>query len=76
MGLSPERDIEEYWMTTYKRGVDYFTVRENIGKNRWQQIDLKLYILFLKDPDNKTKESPFNKIATLSDTIRDRFRLY
>ena len=29
-----------------------------------------------KHPDNKTKESPFDKIATLSDDIRDRFRLY
>jgi len=29
-----------------------------------------------KHPNNKTKESPFNKIATLSDTIRDRFWLY
>ena len=30
----------------------------------------------LKHPNNKTKESPFNKIAILSDAIRDRFRLY
>jgi len=76
MGLSPERDIEEYWTTTRKRGVDHFIVRENMGKNRWQQIDSKLHISFPKDPDDKTKESPFDKIATLSDTIRDRFRRY
>jgi len=66
----------EYWITTHKRGVNYFTIRENMGKSWWQQIDLKLHILFPKDPNNKTKESPFKKIATLSDTIRDCFRLY
>ena len=76
IGLLPERDIEDYWTTTCKKGVDYFTVRENISKDRWQQIDLKLYISFLKDPNDKIKESPFNKVATLSDTIRDSFRLY
>ena len=47
-----------------------------MSKDWWQQIDSKLHISFLKDPNDKTKESPFNKIATLSDTIRDRFRLY
>jgi hypothetical protein len=76
IGLLPERDIKEYWTTTYKKGVDYFIVRENISKNRWQQINLKLYILTLKPPSDETKESPFNKIATLSDTLYNRFRLY
>jgi len=76
MGLSPKLDIEKYWTKTHKRGVNYFTVRKNISKNRWQQIDLKLYILFPKHLNNKTKESPFNKIAILSDTLRDRFQLY
>jgi Transposase IS4 len=35
IGLLLERDIKEYWTTTHKRGVDYFTVRENMGKNWW-----------------------------------------
>jgi hypothetical protein len=76
MGLLPERDIKEYWTTTRKKGVNHFTVRENISKNWWQQINLKLYISALKLPGDETKESPFDKIATLSDTLRDRFRLY
>jgi Transposase IS4 len=76
IGLLLERDIKEYWTTTRKKGVDYFTVRENMSKDWWQQINLKLYISFLKVPDDKTKESPFEKVATLSDTIRDYFRLY
>ena len=76
MGLSPERDIEEYWTTTRKKGVDHFTVRENMSKNRWQQIDSKLHISTPKLPGDETKESPFDKIATLSDTLRDRFWLY
>jgi len=76
MGLSPERDIKEYWTTTRKKGVNHFIVRENISKDRWQQINLKLYISTPKLPGDEIKESPFNKIATLSDTLRDRFRLY
>jgi hypothetical protein len=36
IGLLPERDIKEYWTTTRKKGVNYFIVRENISKNRWQ----------------------------------------
>jgi len=76
IGLLPERDIKEYWITTRKNRVNHFIVRENISKDWWQQIDLKLYILTPKLPSNETKESPFNKIATLSDTLRDRFRLY
>ena len=36
MGLLPERDIKEYWTTTYKKGVNHFIVRENISKNWWQ----------------------------------------
>ena len=63
-------------MTTRKKGVDYFTVRENMSKNQWQQIDLKLHISTPKLPGDKTKESLFNKIATLSDTLHDRFWLY
>jgi hypothetical protein len=76
MGLSPESDIKEYWTKTRRRGVDHFAVREHISKDRWQQIDSKLYISLPKHPDNKTKESPFHKIATLSDTLRDCFRQY
>ena len=76
MGLSPESDIEDYWKKTCRRGVDYFTVSEHMGKNRWEQIDLKLYISLPKHLSSKAKESPFDKIAILSDTLRDRFRLY
>lgn len=47
-----------------------------MSKNHWQQIDLKLYISLPKDPSSKIKESPFDKIAILSDTLRDRFRQY
>ena len=47
-----------------------------MGKSWWQQINLKLYISFPKDPDDKIKESLFKKVAILSDTIRDYFRLY
>ena len=36
IGLLPELDIKDYWKTTYKRGVNYFTVRENMGKSCWQ----------------------------------------
>ena len=76
MGLLLGRDIEEYWTTSRKKGVDYFAVRENISEDRWQQIDSKLQVLTPKIPGDKAKESPFDKIATLSDTLRDRFRLY
>ena len=76
MGLLPERDIEEYWTTSCKKGVNYFIVRENISKDWWQQINLKLYVSIPKLPDDEMKESPFDKIATLSDTLCDRFRLY
>jgi len=76
MGLSPEKDIEEYWTTSRKKGVDHFTVRENISKDWWQQINLKLHVSTPKLPSDETKESPFDKIATLSNTLRNRFRLY
>ena len=33
IGLLPERDIKEHWMTTYKKEVNYVTVRENISKD-------------------------------------------
>ena len=59
-----------------KRGVDYFTVRENISKDYWEQIDLKLYISLPKDLSSKAKESPFNKIVTLNNTLYDCFRFY
>ena len=74
--MNSEKNIKEYWTTFRKKGVNYFIVRENISKDWWQQINLKLYILILKLPSNKIKESPFNKIATLSNTLRDRFWLY
>jgi hypothetical protein len=76
IGLLPERDIEKYWTTSRKKGVNYFAVRENISKDRWQQINSKLHVLTPKIPSDKAKESPFDKIATLSNTLRDRFRLY
>jgi hypothetical protein len=76
MGLSLELDIADYWKKTRRRGVDYFAVRENMGKTRWQQIDLKLHISIPKHPDSNIRESPFDKITTLSDVLRDRFRLY
>ena len=76
MGLSPKVNIKEYWIKTCKKGVDHFTVRKNMGKNCWQQIDLKLYISFPKHPNNKIKESPFNKIAALNNTLYDYFQLY
>ena len=76
MGLSPESDIADYWKKTRRRGVDHFAVRENIGKSRWQQIDLKLHISIPKHPNSNIRESPFDKITTLSDILRDRFRLY
>ena len=76
MGLSPESDIEDYWKTTRKRAVNYFAVREHMSKTRWQQIDSKLHISFPKGPGDPAKESPFDKVITLSDTLRDRFRQY
>jgi len=76
IGLSPESDIQDYWKTTRRRGVNHFAIRENMGKSHWQQIDSKLHISQPKHPDDKTRESPFDKIATLSDALRDRFRLY
>ena len=60
-------------MTICKKGVNHFIVRENISKYQWQQINLKLYILIPKLPSNKTKESLFNKITTLSNTLYNRF---
>jgi len=76
MGLSPESDIEDYWKTTRKRAVDYFAVREHISKTCWQQIDLKLYISFPKDLGDPAKELPFDKVITLSNTLRGRFWQY
>ena len=76
IGLSLELDIKDYWTINRKRGVNYFIIRENINKDRWEQINLKLYISFLKPPDDKIKESSFNKIAILSNILHNSFRRY
>ena len=33
MGLSPEKDIKDYWTINRKKGVNHFTIQANISKN-------------------------------------------
>jgi len=43
---------------------------------RFQQLNQIFYILKLKLTDDFRKKDPFNKIATLSEHVRQRFQLF
>lgn len=76
MGIHIEPDIADYWKQTRRQGTKHFLVYEHISLVRFQQLDRMLHILKPKPTDDPRKEDPFDKVATLSEHVRQRFRLF
>ena len=80
MGVHKETAVEDFWNTNRKKGAIHDEVRAFIILKRWQQIDrfLHLSIPHARYPADYSgpKESPFEKLEPVNETLRKRFKLY
>ena len=79
MGLHHKTAIEDFWNTNPKKGPIHDQVREHIALKRWSQIDRFLHISLPHLPDtnkSKPKETLFEKLEPLNDTLRQAFKQY
>ena len=74
MGLHSESGIKEFWNTDPLKGAVHEQVLRHISLKRWQQIDRFFYVSKPISPGGK--ESTFNKLEPLSDTLRNSFKKY
>ena len=76
MGLHIETDIKDYWNKNPAKGPLHKIITAHISLVQFQQLDRMFHISKPKPIHNPTKESPFDKIHTLSEYIRQRCRQY
>ena len=77
MGLHTESSIPEFWNTDPLKGPIHEQVLKHISVKRWQQIDRFFHI---SKPhlgqQLGQQETPFEKLESLSDTLRQAFKKY
>ena len=77
MGLHPETTRADFWNTDPDKGPIHDRVRQAIALKRWQQLDRFLHISIPHDPtQSSSKETPFDKLEPLNDTLRQLFKKY
>ena len=80
IGVYKETAVEDFWNTNRKKGAIHDEVRAYITLKRWQQIArfLHLSIPHARYPADYSnpKESPFEQLEPLKETLRKRFKLY
>ena len=75
MGLHIESSIPEFWNIDPQKGPVHEQVSKHISLVRWQQIDRYFHISKPHPPGHKS-ETPFVKLESLSDTLRQVFKKY
>ena len=76
MGLHVESSISDFWNTNPLKGAVHEQVFKHISLKRWQQIDRFFHVSKPLPPAFSQKESSFDKLKPLSDTLRQAFKKY
>ncbi len=74
MGLHVESSVPDFWNKDSLKGAVYEQVFKHISLKRWQQIDRFFHVSKPLPPNQK--ESTFDKLEPLSDTLRQVFKKY
>ena len=73
MGLYKDIAVDEFWNKKHRGESLHPEITKHISRQRWQQIDRFFHI---SDPDQIEQEVPFEKLVTLNEYLRTRFKKY